>query len=81
MDAHNSKKWFQEQLLPNLKPGSVFVMDNAPYHSRRNVSLPSKGRLAEVIAQLEDVGFFQFVAARGLLHDLAHMMVTLILSL
>ena len=66
MDAHNFEKWFQEQLLPNLKSGSVIVMDNAPYHSRRNVSLPSKGRRAEVIAQLEEVGFFQFLAARGL---------------
>ena len=26
-------RWFKEALLPNLKPNSVIVMDNAPYHS------------------------------------------------
>ena len=25
--------WFQEKLLPNISPGSLIVMDNAPYHN------------------------------------------------
>jgi transposase len=33
MDAVHFEKWFKEQLIPNLPPGSIIVMDNAPYHS------------------------------------------------
>ncbi|KAH6939767.1 hypothetical protein HPB50_021571 [Hyalomma asiaticum] len=33
MDAARFQKWFVEQLLPNIKPRSVIVMDNASYHS------------------------------------------------
>ena len=32
-DYHEETRWFKEALLPNLKPNSVIVMDNAPYHS------------------------------------------------
>lgn len=38
-DYHNQmnsavfEKWFREQLLPNIPPSSVIVMDNAAYHS------------------------------------------------
>ena len=60
MDSYNFEKWFKEQLLPNLGPNSVIVMDNAPYHSKKNVSLPLKGRRADVIQQLQDVGFSIF---------------------
>ncbi len=27
------KKWFSEKLIPNIQPGSIIVMDNAPYHN------------------------------------------------
>ena len=27
------EKWFRFQLLPNINPSSIIVMDNAPYHS------------------------------------------------
>ncbi|KAH7940891.1 hypothetical protein HPB49_007601 [Dermacentor silvarum] len=33
MDAASFQKWFVEQLLPNIKPHSVTVMDNSSYHS------------------------------------------------
>ncbi|XP_066982753.1 uncharacterized protein [Macrobrachium rosenbergii] len=29
------EEWFRCQLLPNIPPASVIVMDNAPYHSRK----------------------------------------------
>jgi hypothetical protein len=31
MDSKRFEKWFQDQLLPNSRPGSVIVMDNAAY--------------------------------------------------
>lgn len=40
MDAHNFEKWFTEKLLPKLKPGTLIVMDNASYHSRKDVKIP-----------------------------------------
>ena len=35
MNAETFEKWFQVQLLPNIPPSSVIVMDNASYHSRK----------------------------------------------
>ena len=40
VDATVFEKWFTEQLLPNILPNSVIVMDNASYHSRRSESYP-----------------------------------------
>jgi hypothetical protein len=34
MNSERFEKWFQDQLLPNIRPGSV--MDNAAYHSRKS---------------------------------------------
>ncbi|XP_049268658.1 uncharacterized protein LOC125757264 [Rhipicephalus sanguineus] len=49
MDASRFQKWFVEQLLPNIKPHSVIVMDNAPYHSAQVEKLPSSSsRKAEI---------------------------------
>ena len=37
-DYHNEmcgesfEEWFKSQLLPNIPPSSLIVMDNAPYH-------------------------------------------------
>jgi predicted O-methyltransferase YrrM len=33
MNHTNYKKWLQERLIPNLKPSSVVVVDNASYHN------------------------------------------------
>jgi hypothetical protein len=41
VDSERFDKWFQDQLLPNIRPGSVIVMDNAAYHSRKSELLPS----------------------------------------
>lgn len=37
--------WFQHQLLPNIPPNSVIVMDNAPYHSVRKEKIPTMNSL------------------------------------
>ncbi|XP_049883814.1 uncharacterized protein LOC126379181 [Pectinophora gossypiella] len=42
MDSHNFEKWFQET-LEKIEPGSVIVMDNASYHSRKVDLLPNMG--------------------------------------
>jgi len=33
MNSANFSKWFTEQLLPNIPPQSLIIMDNAPYHN------------------------------------------------
>ncbi|XP_023937205.1 uncharacterized protein LOC112045306 isoform X2 [Bicyclus anynana] len=40
MDAHNFEKWF-EKILNKVEPGSVIVLDNAPYHSRLVERVPN----------------------------------------
>ena len=57
------------------------MMDNALYHSRKNVSLPLRGRRADVIQQLQDVEFFNFRADRKLPSDPNEMTLTLIFAL
>ncbi|XP_017795847.1 PREDICTED: uncharacterized protein LOC108577227 [Habropoda laboriosa] len=42
MKASIFEQWFQRKLLPNIKPNSVIVMDNAPYHSRQVQKIPCK---------------------------------------
>lgn len=33
MNHHNFMQWVEKQLIPNLPPNGIVVMDNAPYHS------------------------------------------------
>ena len=46
-DYHNQinsavfEEWFKYQLLPNIPPNCVIVMDNASYHSRQLEKIPS----------------------------------------
>lgn len=40
MNADCFEEWFQE-IVPKLKPNSVLVMDNAPYHSRKVERIPT----------------------------------------
>ena len=42
MNAASYEKWFREQLLPNIPPNSVIVLDNASYHSAQVELLPRK---------------------------------------
>ena len=43
------EKWFVDQLLPNIPPNSVIVMDNAPYHSRILNKIPNNNTKKEDI--------------------------------
>ena len=40
MNDDNFHEWF-ESIIPRLKPYSVIVMDNAPYHSVRSEKIPT----------------------------------------
>lgn len=51
MNAAVFEQWFRDELLPNVPPGTVIVMDNAPYHSR-SLAPTSKTPAAEVKAWL-----------------------------
>ncbi|XP_063390348.1 uncharacterized protein LOC134675930 [Cydia fagiglandana] len=55
MTANLYEKWFQEQLLPNLPPNSVIVLDNASYHSRQAEKIPNtSSRKADIITFLQE---------------------------
>ncbi|XP_076028786.1 uncharacterized protein LOC143017786 [Oratosquilla oratoria] len=41
MNATVFEKWFRKQLLPNIPPNSVIVMDNSSYHSALLEKLPT----------------------------------------
>ncbi|XP_072400478.1 uncharacterized protein [Diabrotica undecimpunctata] len=40
MDAQRFETWFSS-ILPTIEPGSVIILDNAPYHSRQVEKLPT----------------------------------------
>jgi hypothetical protein len=41
MDSERFEKRFQDQILPNIRPGSAIIMDNAAYHSHKSELLPT----------------------------------------
>lgn len=43
MNAEQFEEWFRDTctLIPNLKPSSLIVIDNASYHSRRLEKVPT----------------------------------------
>ena len=41
MDGECFTTWFTTQLLPNIPPHSIIVMDNAPYHSMVEDKVPT----------------------------------------
>ncbi|XP_063846183.1 uncharacterized protein LOC135092001 [Scylla paramamosain] len=44
MNSTVFEEWFRNQLLPNIAPNSIIVMDNAPYHSVLQEKVPSSSR-------------------------------------
>ncbi|GBP15413.1 hypothetical protein EVAR_80584_1 [Eumeta japonica] len=49
MTAKNFEKWLRTQLIPNLPPRSVVVVDNASYHNKQYDPAPtSNSRKAEM---------------------------------
>lgn len=41
MNYNNYEKWLRTQLIPNLPPNSVVVVDNAPYHNKLEEKAPT----------------------------------------
>lgn len=55
MNSKNYMQWVKNQLVPNLKPNTVLVIDNAGYHnSELNKAPTSNSRKDEMIKWLED---------------------------
>lgn len=55
MNAENYEKWLKSQLIPNLPPNSVLVVDNASYHNRKlNPTPNSNSRKAVLLEWLRD---------------------------
>ena len=53
MNHDTFKKWFEEQLLPNIPERSLIIMDNASYHSKMLNKAPSySNKKSEIIAWL-----------------------------
>ena len=40
MNSEHFESWFRDQLVPNIPPDCLIVMDNASYHSRRQEFIP-----------------------------------------
>jgi hypothetical protein len=45
MNYDNFSQWITHQIIPNLSPNSVVVLDNVPYHSTAHNKPPGKYRL------------------------------------
>lgn len=60
MNADKFKDWFVTRLLPNVSPGSVFVMDNAPYHSVQLNKAPTCSARKDEIVRWLSVNNIQF---------------------
>ncbi|CAH1954533.1 unnamed protein product [Acanthoscelides obtectus] len=51
------EKWIEQQLIPNISPNSVIIMDNAPYHSRQKNKIPNTGtKKQDIIDFMKDKG-------------------------
>ena len=42
MNGKHFTEWFEKQLLPNIPPQSVIILDNAPYHNVVVEKIPTK---------------------------------------
>jgi hypothetical protein len=55
MNWENFQTWLKSQLIPNLPPNSVLVIDNASYHNIREMKEPtSTTREADMLLWLEE---------------------------
>lgn len=54
LNAATFTEWFKNSLLENIRPNSVIVMDNAPYHSQINEKPPTmQWKKADMLAWVE----------------------------
>lgn len=51
MNWENFSKWFKEQLIPNIEPGSIIILDNAKYHNVFEDSVVSGSSKKEQLRQ------------------------------
>ncbi|XP_045458527.1 uncharacterized protein LOC123668880 [Melitaea cinxia] len=57
MNYENYERWLKTQLLPNLPPNSVVVVDNASYHNKQyNLAPISNAKKADMQAWLTEKG-------------------------
>ncbi|XP_047522690.1 uncharacterized protein LOC125061341 [Pieris napi] len=57
MNFINYKKWLETQLIPNLPPNAVVVVDNASYHNKEDENAPtSNTKKAEMQSWLAEKG-------------------------
>lgn len=56
MNSHTFKTWFLEQLMPNIPPRSLIIMDNAPYHNAQLNRAPAGNSRKDVVEWLSDNG-------------------------
>lgn len=57
MNYQNYEKWLRTQLMPNLPPNSVVVVDNASYHNKQwDLAPTSNARKADMQAWLSEKG-------------------------
>ena len=51
MNFENFSKWLAKKLIPNLKPKSVLVFDNASYHNVQQDKFPTMASRKVVIQE------------------------------
>ena len=51
MNAKHFEEWFEQQLMPNVPPKSVIVIDNVPYHNRVAEPVPTTSSTKAVMQQ------------------------------
>ena len=51
MNTGHYKEWFTQQLLPNLPPNSVIIVDNATYHNKQKDKPPTTANKKDDIKQ------------------------------
>lgn len=51
MNSDSFEKWWTTQLIPNIPPSSIIVMDNASYHSRKKHRPPTNSSNKAVIRE------------------------------
>ena len=57
MNFDNFRRWLESQLIPNLPPNSVVVLDNASYHSKQEDRCPTQAtKKADIQAWLKRRG-------------------------
>ncbi|XP_045774093.1 uncharacterized protein LOC123873329 [Maniola jurtina] len=55
MNSENYERWLRTQLIPNLPPNSVVVVDNASYHNKQLDAAPtSNSKLYNLIKKYKD---------------------------